>query len=298
MTTFRFRTVRNRLGTIWYGPRTFTIQIDTLMAIKENSVTLDHARKIEELDEPSVIADINACRDLLVGSSVQEIGRPQLASGQYHPRVWRQFSGPHASHYGRDFTDAAVAFQILEEETESIFRVVEPDPTTHSAVYGHKIRELLILACTEVENLFKRVMAENGYLNPDKTTDYVKTLPVLMLDQWEVAFLSYPNYPRLKPFHGWDPRAPSQTLYWYEAYNDTKHNRHVNFSAATLERALESVAAVFVLMAAQFGVGITRNPFSVWEPAFRLLRVTQFPDFPLVSQYIPAKTWTKTNFTF
>ena len=110
----------------------------------------------------------------------------------------------------------------------------------------HIVAIIIILACTEVEAQWKGVLEANG-LTPSgsyfKTTDYVKLLPVMKLDQYEVALIRYPRISATGPFMGWDATKPTKSLSWYAAYNQVKHDRETKFEEASLQHAIEAVAA-------------------------------------------------------
>ena len=93
-------------------------------------------------------------------------------------------------------------------------------------MYGHKIRELLLLACMEVESSWTAVLKINEYGKGRLTTqDYVKLLSPMYLDRYWVNLPSY-KYPSIKPFEGWDAEDPKPSpCHWYHAYNQTKHDR-------------------------------------------------------------------------
>lgn len=195
------------------------------------------------------------------------MAKPKLTHAQYHPRIHRQIGGPEPiSVYGHEFTSDLVAFEILERDLEQIFRTIEPEAPSEGRpnqdAYGHEIRRLLILACTEVENLLKQVLLSNEYGLDKKrweTNDYVKVNPVLLLDHYESSLVRYPEYPPIQPFQGWDNSRPTASLDWYDAYNKTKHDRGANLKLATFSRAIAAVAAVHVLLTAQFGFGLIKG---------------------------------------
>ncbi|ENM5803791.1 hypothetical protein V4V58_003862 [Vibrio mimicus] len=56
---------------------------------------------------------------------------------------------------------AEQALRVLIEKLDDILLYVEPSPSG-LASYGHKSRELLILACTEVENLWTSIFQKAG----------------------------------------------------------------------------------------------------------------------------------------
>jgi hypothetical protein len=183
-----------------------------------------------------------------------------LAPGQYHPRVWRpSIPGPGRPTPRDDFahrkvlTSSLTAARLLIDHLQEIFEVIEPKEGNLGA-FGHRMRNLLLLACMEVESQWAGILRENAYqgdlLN---TKDYVKLCGPLNLKSYSVGFPMYPELLRISPFKAWDPSSPTQSLPWYHAYNRTKHHREANFEVATLENTLDAVAAVIVMLAAQFG---------------------------------------------
>jgi hypothetical protein len=45
----------------------------------------------------------------------------------------------------------------------------------------------------------------------------------------------------------------STELFWYQAYNKSKHDRHDQFKEANLKNLLNSVAGLLVVLSSQFG---------------------------------------------
>jgi len=180
--------------------------------------------------------------------------------GTYHPRIYRPgavednfrdqccpISNPRA------IGQCLSATKLLLSNFSEILETVDLNNENLSA-YGHKIRNLLLLSCMEVESIFSAMLRENSY--PDRrwnTNDYVKLLDPLYLNKYKVHFKLYPDFEGVAPFEGWDEERPTQSLPWYDAYNSTKHDREVNLDKATLEHAVSSVSAVIALLYAQFG---------------------------------------------
>jgi hypothetical protein len=235
---------------------------------------------------------------------VQELVVPKLAEGSFHPRIYRQQTGPSARKvYGREYHDNIVAFSSLQRKLQDLFRVLEPTPANGQA-YGHELREVLILAATEVELLWKQVLKANHYDSGPKPrfltiNDYAKIQAPLMLDSWEVSLADYPGHPPIAPFQGWSLQKPSGTLGFYDSYNGTKHSRDTEFSRATLINAITSVAAVQILLGAQFGYRL--GSFSHYEDGPGVFRWERRPVYPLSEQYIaPAEgeDWTPVDYPF
>ena len=177
----------------------------------------------------------------------------EVEPGCYYPRVWRP-EKPGARVVERDaWAAAAAAARIIFSRLGDVLRFVEPDPNNLLA-FGHELRMLLILACTEVESSWTGVLKANRYPAGKWTTnDYVKLLKPMKLDEWSVELAPALPLGALKPFAGWSGTAATQTLPWYDAYNKVKHFREDNLPLATLRHTIDAVAAVYVMFVVQFG---------------------------------------------
>ncbi len=142
---------------------------------------------------------------------------------------------------------------LMHKLTE-ICQTVHPAPSNFAA-YGHEIRNLLILACTEVEMHWRGVLEANGQSGKFTTHNYVALLDAMRLDEFGILLPHYPWMSEVKPFQGWDKARPTESLPWYRAYNAVKHDREGSFEEGTLSRAIDAVVACAVMLIAQFGEG-------------------------------------------
>lgn len=177
--------------------------------------------------------------------------------------------------------------EALTDELFRIFRTVQPQPQ-NLETFGHTIRNLLIIACTEVEAQLRGVLVANNMKPQNKkvftTTDYVKVLPHLRLAEYEVAIPSRPHLPACVPFEGWSASNPTQSLEWYSAYNEVKHDRETKFRLASLQNAISAVAACHIIHAAQYG-GHRESRWTVNK--FTHIRFTCEPVWSDEAKYIP-----------
>ncbi|MCK4837308.1 MAG: hypothetical protein KAS94_00820 [Desulfobulbaceae bacterium] len=199
-----------------------------------------------------------------------------LYTGCYYPRVaWRGTSYNIVDQI--KCTQSYEATNMLISQLNKILLTIYPSPENNSA-FGHEIRALLLLACMEVESNFTAILKENGYTKDRYSTrDFVKLKDHLSLDEYEITLKLYPEYPTIKPFCGWNNRSPTQSLSWYNAYNETKHNREEHFKSGNLENAINAIAGLSALLDAQFcstgnlhkieGVVIKR-PLEKYEQAY------------------------------
>lgn len=199
--------------------------------------------------------------------------------GRYFPRIWRGIYDPERYYcynpiaardtYGGVYVGANVAVTSIFDAVESLFLFVEP-AKANLPTFGHKIREALILACTEVESAWRSVLEAN---TPHKksfysTNDYYRLVEPLRLKEWTVVLNDYPDLGSFSPFASWDESMPTQSLPWYTAYNAVKHHREEKFQQASFENLINATAALHIMQASQFGpeifdrfFGSQRSPF-------------------------------------
>jgi len=183
-----------------------------------------------------------------------------LAPGHYYPRIARPLATsqdatlflPDAYREQRYILGAQNQLAALIDDLRRICRVVQPTPDTLN-VYGHEIRNLLILAATEVEMHWRGILRENGQPKAGKTAHYVALADPMRLRDYIVHFHPCPDIAPVTPFVAWDAAEPSQSLPWYDAYNGVKHNREFEFEKATIGHAFCAIAGCAVMLVAQFG---------------------------------------------
>ena len=220
----------------------------------------------------------------------------RLAPGQFFPRMARPFSSrreespglnPDTSRVSRNArAESTGQLHVMIEHLEHICRVVQPREQNF-ATYGHEIRNLLILACTEVEAQCKNIMAVNGKPNANSTKSYAELAPAMKLGEYYVTLNWYPWLDPIAPFRGWEPGDRStQSLPWYNAYNHVKHDRESHFSEAKLHNAIYAVTGSFVMLCAQYG----------WDFALRdqegdraFFKLTGAPTWSAEEIYVPGE---------
>jgi hypothetical protein len=243
-------------------------------------------------------------------SEINPFHKTVLAPGQFYPRIARPIDqhthespgwSPGRQSDSKFIAEARTQLIVLGRQLDRICRTVHPEPATMTA-YGHDIRNLLILACTEVENHWRGILEANGYIKKRYDTgDYVKLAPAMALGQYGVAFKSYPWLSPFSPFRRWGlSNATTQDLPWYGAYNAVKHNRETYFSEARLEHAFGAVSACVIMMAAQFGLPELVHKSSDLQELFQFVET---PRWPLDQVYIypygePAMDWTPVSYNF
>ena len=148
-----------------------------------------------------------------------------------------------------------------------IARVVLPSESNLGA-HGYEIRSSLILACTEVELLFKRLCCEEANFKSNMR-DYFACERLAKLSSFEVRFNLYPSIGAIRPFEVWAASADYIPLPWYRAYNNSKHNRLDSVEQANLKHLIDALAACAVLLQAQ-----SKSVFSSSDKSSPLHRFT------------------------
>ncbi|QEL56743.1 hypothetical protein [Chromobacterium paludis] len=232
---------------------------------------------------------------------MRKIYKSKLSCGRYFRRVWRGIFrpmnpnlnyNPIHSHriYQSAYTNSLVASESLFLSLREIFKNIEPS-TNNLNTYSHKIRELLILACTEIEASWKAVLIENSSKKESryKTNHYFKTKDLLKLDKWSVHLKDYEHLGVLTPFKDWNETNPTRSLEWYDSYNAVKHDREGEFERANLKNLLNAMAAMHILLCAQWG---PQTFHLLYENRYSPFHTNSIPDFSLADLYVADTTET------
>lgn len=196
-----------------------------------------------------------------------------------------------------EYNDYIRQLTLLLTELFDVFQTVEPN-SDNVEVYGNTFRNIIILACTEVDGLMKKVSMDNGLQGHDgkySTKDYVNFKNPLQIDKYTTCFNFIDELGETTPFLGWDSVNSTQSLSWYNAYNLVKHDRINNKEKANMKNAIESVMAFAVVMMAQFGY---RN--SIWENNIgKYIKVINEPLWNISDFYFPVvkgENWKYINY--
>lgn len=173
----------------------------------------------------------------------------QFVDGSYFNQGWYQLHPKFAEspqHYIR-------AFLLLQKDLQEIFDYIEP-AADNLKCYSFRIHELLFRACVEVEANCRAILKENGYTKGDidywKMKDYKKIEQSHRLSSFTVMLPVWDGKKNMrKPFESWSENGKLQ---WYDAYNSTKHDRHINFKEANFENMIDAISGLVVLLSSQF----------------------------------------------
>ncbi|WP_313536964.1 hypothetical protein [Sphingomonas sp.] len=226
--------------------------------------------------------------------------RLQLPPGCYHPRIARPSVQPDAIGWGtfplalqidQPLVSALNQLRTLLHMLDGIFAVIHP-VEANLRCFGAEIRNLLMLACTECETLWRGTLTANGYPVTERasTNDFVKLLRPMRLDEYAVRFQRWPWLTPASPFARWNSAAASKSLEWYADYNASKHDREANMERATISASLHAVAAVFIMIGASYGATAIRH-FDDVDRFFDLVQAPRWLGRELYCHPYPSSTY-------
>jgi hypothetical protein len=152
------------------------------------------------------------------------------------------------------------AFSIIQEDLIKLFEYIEPSDV-NNVTYSFRIHELLIRICIEVEGNFKAILRENifdpkdkyGKSRPEKNWN-IKDFKVVNkthhLDDYTIKLPFWKGeLNERKPFKAW---KTNDSIPWYQAYNQSKHDRVYNFEKANFENLIDAYCGLCTILSSQF----------------------------------------------
>ncbi len=249
----------------------FTFVVDDLVYIQRFDIEFGYMQRQWEgqpLEGKSLEEHAKAYTDRITPVPTDIVSKTiPLHPGKYYPRIHKpglkeaNFPENHFNVIDRKVLgQSLITANIILKKLSSIFETVSPD-VANETVYGHELRNLLLLSAMEVESAWSAILRANNYQFNTKqngdinssTNDYVKLCKPLHLDKYKVSFVLHSDLQDIKPFENWIDSNPTTSLNWYNAYNKVKHDREQNLILASLKNAINSVAGVLVMLRAQFG---------------------------------------------
>jgi hypothetical protein len=149
------------------------------------------------------------------------------------------------------------AFLLIQEDLLKLFEYVEPCDENSDTI-SLRIQELLTRVCIEIEANFTAILKENTYTNSGNwnlKNDYSLIDFTHKLSAYKVKFPVWRGGKHTySPFANWATKSNENwhALNWYQAYNKSKHDRHLHFNKATFDTLLNAVSGLIVLLSAQF----------------------------------------------
>lgn len=131
----------------------------------------------------------------------------------------------------------------LERDMDNTSRYIEP--LGQEDVYSFEFAKLIILSCTEIESVFKKICF---VITNNQVEGNISSYKEIILGKYPKITKARVFVLRLgkilEPFKGWDEGK----LEWWTTYQEVKHNRGEFFFKATYKYAVNSLAALYVLI--------------------------------------------------
>jgi hypothetical protein len=224
----------------------------------------------------------------------------QLLSGDYMVNGFSAYVKD--PKYAQGVENDIRSFLIIQKDFIEILEYIEPADANNDA-YSLQLRNLLIRICTEVEANLKAILIANSYsregVDADSwsMTDYCKVNKSHFLSDYKIYLPHWDGEKGRQPFKSW---GESNKLTWYQAYNNSKHDRGSMLMEANLKNVVDAMTGLVALLSAQFYT-IEFN-----GPSFRIASMgndvehaigdyfsVEFPDIPIEERYHLDINYTK-----
>lgn len=136
-------------------------------------------------------------------------------------------------------------FLALEGDLVQLSRYLEPATGNFSA-YSLELARILITAAAEVDVVSKLLCKKVSPNSKARNIQQYRETVLPHHPELAVAVVDLPKFGlTLRP---WDEWTHNATPYWWQAYNQVKHQRNDFFANASLKNALNAVSGLFVLL--------------------------------------------------
>lgn len=190
--------------------------------------------------------------------------RPSISKGPFDESPYRFLYDSRYISEGEKIS-LLTAARLIIHDLEELFVYIEPTDD-HKIVYSHRVYELYLRVCTEIEANCKGILEANGYTKRGdfNMSDYKKIEQATCLSSYEVIYGKWSPKFVCKPFAPW---AEGGSLQWYQDYNSVKHDRYCSFSNANLGNLMQAICALMCILSAQFGKYIdglmSQKPYTI-----------------------------------
>lgn len=134
-------------------------------------------------------------------------------------------------------------YKLLEKSFIEILVCVELDIRNYNTFSYEFVRQLQGIGA-EVDSVLKVICGFSSSARKN-TTDYC---PVILEKYTDITTKEIMARDiKIIPFRDWRETDPTNSLFWYKAYNEIKHGRTGDFSKANLQNTLYALAGLYLL---------------------------------------------------
>ncbi|MDO4835336.1 MAG: hypothetical protein Q4B07_02615 [Clostridia bacterium] len=185
-------------------------------------------------------------------------------------------------------------FMSLERDLEATSRYIEPKG--QEKVYSFEFSKIIILSCTEIETLMKRICFKINQQQCGNIGEY-KSVILARFPKIVMTEVSVPRLEKvIRPFENWD----NGPLSWWNVYVNIKHNRESSFNEASYINAATSLAALYILIL-YFGeltneqIRDANNNYIVSDYSYKHLVIAPSAKLPDFASVVTTKSEPKEN---
>ncbi len=135
-------------------------------------------------------------------------------------------------------------YLLIEKEFINTSEYVSLD-TDNFDTYSPIYLKLILEIGSEIDNVFKEICCLR---RKAKIGDYVKTVLAKYPSITGQSVSVKDSNIVVRPFDGWNSTQPSQSLTFWEKYNNIKHERIINYKHASLSTSIHSLGGLFILL--------------------------------------------------
>jgi hypothetical protein len=154
-------------------------------------------------------------------------------------------------------------FVALERDLDVVSRYIEfcePNYQTYSIELAH----LLFAAASEIEVVAKLLCEKVNSSSPRENINHYKTTLLAEIPDFPTTKVFIARYEL--SFTPWSNWANSTNPPWWRSYNNVKHERDTYFKEATLENALNAMAALLIITYHYYARSLAESSNTVLEP--------------------------------
>ncbi len=151
------------------------------------------------------------------------------------------------------------AYKLMVDDFLQLIEFVAPSKNNYDT-FSHRLYQLQFRIATEFENICKIIIRDKFNGSPCKNImDYHIINSTYNLHKYNVGLLfALPKTYNVRPFKQW---RDGHSLFWYQSYNNVKHDRNKNFEEANYRNVVYSLSALHLLLFKYYEADFF-NPFN------------------------------------
>lgn len=172
---------------------------------------------------------------------------------------------------------------MLEEDFCSTNRYVELCEDNFET-YSKEFYKQLMAICMEIEAVMI-AMSDVELSQYAKINEFGPPIERVVPGIQQIEVVVKNRCLKIKPFENWDTTKPKKSLFWWQLYDEAKHNRLKKESGANLKTVLYALAGLHILERMYLKQIVKDNTL---DPDTPLPESTLFSVYDIIDKWIPA----------